>query len=134
MVALANGAAVAAAAASLCGEPQCGGCGHKKVKCFLSHHKEGEKSLPIVEVDFKYIKSNAKAVLSTLLLLLSVAYRLFCNLCKQIAMFYETVVRIKNWWYATERSSSSVDSTALAFIFMYLKFNSTIGKLFSHSL
>ena len=29
--------------------------------------------MPIVEVDFKYIKSNAKAVLSTLLLLLSVA-------------------------------------------------------------
>ena len=68
------------------------GCGHKKVKCFLSHHKEGEKSLPIVEVDFKYIKSNAKAVLSTLLLLLSVAYRLDCNLCKQIAMFYGSVV------------------------------------------
>lgn len=29
--------------------------------------------MPIVEVDFKYIKSNAKAVLSTLLLLLSVS-------------------------------------------------------------
>ena len=38
--------------------------------------------MPIVEVDFKYIKSNAKAVLSTLLLLLSVAYRLDSNLCK----------------------------------------------------
>ena len=62
------------------------GFGHKKVKCFLSHHKEGEKSLPIVEVDFKYIKSNAKAALSTLLLLSSqslASYRLDSYFCKQ---------------------------------------------------
>ena len=89
MVALAHGAAAAAAAVR---RATVRGCGHKKVKCFLSHHKEGEKSLPIVEVDFKYIKSNAKAVLSTLLLLLSVVYRLDCNLCKQIFMFYAIVL------------------------------------------